>query len=159
MALDQAWLEVLGKMPHGIYVLTCRHGEDLNGMIASWVTQVSYAPPLILVAIHPNRYSHRLIEAGGSFALHLLGKDHPGMIHRFKGPDPAAKFDGLDWRPGKNGSPVLKGVLGFMDCVVVETYRPGNHTLYVGKVVDAALYAPGHPLSTLDYEKTYVGRD
>ena len=58
-------------MANGIYVLTTRLDDTINGMIASWVTQISYAPPLIMVAIHPNRYSHTLIDKSGVFALNV----------------------------------------------------------------------------------------
>jgi len=66
------WIKAFAKMTYGIYVLTSRADEAINGMIASWVSQVSYEPPLIMVAVHPKRYSHQLIEKGGSFVLHVV---------------------------------------------------------------------------------------
>ena len=49
-------------MTYGIYVLTTRHNSTINGMIASWVSQISYDPHLMAVAVHPNRYSHELMK-------------------------------------------------------------------------------------------------
>ncbi|MDY6879361.1 MAG: flavin reductase family protein, partial [Thermodesulfobacteriota bacterium] len=63
--MNTEWQEVLGKMTYGIYVLTTSVKEEINGMIASWVSQVSYEPPLIMVAIHPNRYSHHMVKESG----------------------------------------------------------------------------------------------
>jgi flavin reductase (DIM6/NTAB) family NADH-FMN oxidoreductase RutF len=55
-------------MTYGIYVLTSFYKEEINGMIASWVSQVSYDPLLIMAAVHTHRYSHHLIEKAGAFA-------------------------------------------------------------------------------------------
>jgi len=59
--MKEAYLKLLGKMTYGIYVLTSAADQVVNGMIASWVSQVSYDPLLLMVAIHPNRYTHDLI--------------------------------------------------------------------------------------------------
>jgi flavin reductase (DIM6/NTAB) family NADH-FMN oxidoreductase RutF len=157
MGSNEDGVEVLKRLPYGIYVLTTAHGELRNGMIASWVSQVSYEPLLIMVAVHPNHYSHRLITKSGSFALHLLRRDQKDFIRRFKGPDPKAKFESLKWFPGKRGCPILTGCIGYLECEVREIYEPGNHTLFIGKVVGAGVFEEGDPLSTFDYEGFYLG--
>ena len=63
--MKDKWIRALGSMTYGIYVLTSFYEEEINGMIASWVSQVSYDPLLIMVAVHPNRYSHNLIDKSG----------------------------------------------------------------------------------------------
>ncbi|MBN1105051.1 MAG: flavin reductase [Deltaproteobacteria bacterium] len=145
-------------MSYGIYVLTAAHGEVKNGMIASWVSQVSYEPPLIMVAVHPNRYCHQLIKKSGFFALHLLRRDQKDYIRRFKGQDPEAKFESLAWFPGKRGCPILRACIGYLGCEVRESLEPGNHTLFIGEVVEAGIFEAGAPLSTFDYEGFYLGK-
>ena len=158
-AMNEKWLYTLGAMPYGIYVLTTCHDRNINGMIASWVSQVSYDPPMVMVAVHQNRYSLRLIQKSGSFALHLISRNQKELLNRFKGPDPGAKFTSIDWTKGKTGSPVLKQSLGYMECVVRDSYAPGNHTLFIGEVVDAQIFSHEDPMSTLDYEGVYTGKD
>jgi flavin reductase (DIM6/NTAB) family NADH-FMN oxidoreductase RutF len=158
MGLNEDGVEVLKRLPYGIYVLTTAHGDVRNGMIASWVSQVSYEPLLIMVAIHPDRYSHWLIEKSGSFALHLLRRDQKDFIRRFKGQDREARFESLKWLPGKRGCPILTDCIGYLECEVRERYEPGNHTLFIGKVVEAGIYGEGHPLSSFDYEGFYSGK-
>ena len=145
-------------MTYGIYVLTTRFEETVNGMIASWVTQVSYDPPLILAAVHPNRYSHDLMEKSGVFALHVIAKEQKELLSRFKGPDPLEKFSGIDWATGHTGCPVLKRCMAWFECRVTDRYRPGNHRLFVGEVLRAGTGADGTPLCTLDYEGMYTGK-
>jgi flavin reductase (DIM6/NTAB) family NADH-FMN oxidoreductase RutF len=157
--MDQIFIKNMAHMTYGIYVLTTRHGTIINGMIASWVSQVSFEPPLIMVAVHPNRYSHQLIEKSGCFALHSLARGQKDLLTCFKGPDPDAKFASLAWRDGVTGCPILADCIGCVECRVVVTLGPGNHTLFVGEVVDAVFNGEDMPLCTLDYEGCYLGKD
>jgi flavin reductase (DIM6/NTAB) family NADH-FMN oxidoreductase RutF len=150
-------MEALGLMVHGIYVLTASFRDEVNGMIASWVSQISFEPPLVAVAVHPSRYSHFLIEKSGAFALHSISRDQKGLVKLFKGPDPAQKLASIPWSRGMTGSPLLADCLAYLDCRLKTAVKPGNHTLFIGEVVDGHLVSKGTPLSTLDYEGVYTG--
>lgn len=156
--MDEKWIEALGRMTYGIYVLTTFHEGIRNGMIASWASQVSYDPPLVMVAVHPNRFSHRLIEKSNVFALHLLTKDQKDLLVRFKGPDPEGKFESLDCTEGRTGCPILQDCAGYLECRVIDSYAPGNHTLFVGEVLDGKILSGQDPLNTTDYEGFYLGK-
>jgi flavin reductase (DIM6/NTAB) family NADH-FMN oxidoreductase RutF len=153
------WIKAFAKLTYGIYVLTSKADEAINGMIASWVSQVSYAPPLIMVAVHPNRYSHQLIEQGGGFVLHVISSSQADYLSRFKGSDTQAKFSSLNWTTGQSGCPILSKCLAYLDCELKTSYRPGNHTLFIGQVVDAAVFADEQAFGTWEYEGLYLGKD
>lgn len=157
--MEKTWIQAFGKMTYGIYVLTTFYEDQINAMIASWVSQVSFDPPLMMVAIHPSRYSHRLIEKSRCFALQIPAKNQGEYLFRFKGPDPAAKFDGIQWTKGKTGCPILNHCVAYVECRVRDSYNPGNHTLFIGEVVDARLCLEGEPFSSLDYKGQYLGQD
>jgi len=157
--MKKEWLTAFGHMTYGIYVLTARFDDAINGMIASWVSQVSYEPPLIMVAVHPNRYSHSLIEKGNNFALHVLDRSQKEMLKRFKGPDPEIKFSGIPWETGKTGVPILKNCIAWFELEVKECHDPGNHTLFIGEVISCGTTSIGTPLSTLEYDGMYVGKN
>ena len=156
--MNEELLNYLASMTYGIYVLTTRYAKTINGMIASWVSQVSYDPPLIMVAVHPDRYSHDLLQKSGHFALNILAREQKDLLTRFKGPDPGSKFDALAWRDGVNGCPVLADCIGSVACRIQQTLKPGNHTLFIGEVVGAVFNRQETPLCTLDYEGCYTGR-
>ena len=157
--MEQTWLQALGKMTYGIYVLTTRHKSEINGMIASWVSQISYDPPMIMIAVHSNRYSNNLIRQSGYFALHVLARGQTDFLERFKGPDPESKFESVSWVEGKTGCPILKECVAYMECEVIADYSPGNHTLFMGEVKSAQIFSNREPLSTLDYSGMYIGKD
>ena len=156
--MDKKWVEAFAKMTYGIYVLTSKTGEAVNGMIASWVSQVSYDPPLIMVAVHPNRYSYQLIEEGGCFALHILSDGQADFLARFKGPDVNHKFSGLNWTTGLTGCPILSDCLAYFECELKTHYRPGNHTLFIGEVIRAGSLKEGKPFTSMDYNGVYLGK-
>ena len=155
--MQKEWIPAISKMTYGIYVLTSSFNDEINGMFASWVSQISYDPPLVMVAVHINRYSHKLIEQGGVFALHALTRNQDHYLSRLKGPDPAAKFTGIEWENGQTGCPILKDCAAYIECRVRETLKPGNHTLFIGEIVAARLIADKEMLSTLDYKGVYLG--
>jgi flavin reductase (DIM6/NTAB) family NADH-FMN oxidoreductase RutF len=156
--MQEKWIPVVGKMTYGIYVLTTHYEQKINGMIASWVSQISYDPPLITVAVHPNRYSHHLIQQSGCFALHSLARTQMDFLSHFKGPDPETKFAAVQWERGTTGCPILKDCVAWMECTVKATHKPGNHTLFIGKIVAARLISNAEPLSTHDYPGIYLGQ-
>jgi flavin reductase (DIM6/NTAB) family NADH-FMN oxidoreductase RutF len=157
-AMKDEWIQALGNMTYGIYVLTSFYKEEINGMIASWVSQISYDPLLIMVAVHPNRYSHYLIAKSGCFALHVLAADQSNLLGRFKGPDPKGKFSSIQWQRGQTGCPVLKECMAYFECRVTAEYTPGNHTLFLGEVLEANVLARGSILSSRDYDGIYLGK-
>ncbi|RLB40238.1 MAG: flavin reductase [Deltaproteobacteria bacterium] len=155
--MEKQWQDALSKMAYGIYVLTTKSMGHINGMIASWVCQVSHDPPLILVAVHPNRRTHAMLLDSKSFVLHILSSEQKDLMSRFKGPDPEAKFEGLHWEAGSTGCPILKQCVAYLECNIKETYRPGNHTLFVGEIINGAAIYDAPVLTTLQYGGTYTG--
>ena len=156
--IEKMVLKNMAHMTYGIYVLTTRFEETINGMIASWVSQISYDPPLFMVAIHPNRYSHELLAQSGFFALHIISREHKHLLTRFKGPAAKEKFEAIAWEYGVTGCPILQDCIGCLECRVTQSLVPGNHTLFIGEVVNAVFNAERTPLCTLDYEGTYLGK-
>jgi len=156
--MQDEWKKALGTMTYGIYALTSFYQDDINAMIASWVSQVAYDPLLIMAAVHQNRFSHRLIEHSGCFALHALTRAQADFLQRFKGSGTREKFSGLQWRRGTTGCPVLSDCLAYFECRVNARYAPGNHTLFIGEVLAAQVVTAGDPLSTLDYDGVYLGK-
>ncbi len=156
--MQEGWKKTLGQMTYGIYVLTSHYEDEINGMIASWVSQISYEPLLIMAAVHPNRYSHRLIEKSGSFALHVIDSRQKDFLSHFKGPDPKAKLASVRWKRGHTGCPILHDCLAYLECRVKTVQTPGNHTLFIGEVVAAESLNEGRPFSSVDYDGIYLGQ-
>ena len=119
-------IEAMAYLSYGIYVLTSNKGDEKHGMIASWVSQVSHDPPLVMVAIRKNRRMHPIVKEAGAFALHVLDKDDEQIIGRFKLPSPAERFADTDCVTLETGCPILEDKLAYMDCRLVTTLDTGK---------------------------------
>jgi flavin reductase (DIM6/NTAB) family NADH-FMN oxidoreductase RutF len=126
---------------HGVYIITVRTKERINGMTAAWVSQVSMNPLLLMVSIAPLRFSHNLIKESGYFAINVLDENtqHYGTVFGFKSGRKSDKFQGVSHFDAPNGSPVLSEALAFFECKVVDILGAGDHSLFIGEVTAAQL--------------------
>ena len=134
---------------HGVYVITTRLGDRINGMTASWVSQVSLSPLFLMASIAPGRYAHDLIKESGIFAVNVLTSDQVDLGKRFgfQSGRRVDKFAGLEYFTAATGAPIFPQVYAFFDLKLVETFPAGDHTLFVGEVVEGKILHPDmHPL-------------
>jgi flavin reductase (DIM6/NTAB) family NADH-FMN oxidoreductase RutF len=129
---------------NGVYVVTTRLGDKVNGMTAAWVSQVSLNPLLVMVSIAPPRYSHTLIKESGIFAINGLSREQVDLAKRFgyKSGRKIDKFAGLDYLTASSGAPILPQAYAFLDLKLVDTFTAGDHSLFVGEVLEAKLLHP-----------------
>lgn len=145
-------------LTYGLYLVTAESEGKRNAMVASWVSQVSYAPPRIMVAVKKTRFSHKILESARGFGLMVIEKGRERELSRFKGTDPEEKFEGKDIIYGKGGAPLFSDYLCAFDIVTKDKVDAGDHTIFIGDVVGVT---PGNdegvPMSTTDYGKVYIG--
>ncbi|MFZ5906367.1 MAG: flavin reductase family protein [Nitrospirota bacterium] len=129
--------EIVSKaISHGVYIITVRVKEKINGMTAAWVSQVSFQPLLLMVSIAPARYTHNLIKESGYFAINTIDEDREeyASVFGFKSGRKADKFQGISFSDAPHGSPVLEGASAYLECKVVDTVTAGDHTLFISEV-------------------------
>ncbi|OCC14506.1 Diflavin flavoprotein [Dissulfuribacter thermophilus] len=126
--------------PTGVYVVTVKAGDKINGMTAAWVTQVSFKPALVGVAIAPQRHTYSLIKEAGTFCLNALpeGTIELAKHFGFKSGRKVDKFEGIPFTYAQNGSPVLKDAYAYLECKVENEFEAGDHIFFVGSIIDAA---------------------
>ena len=132
---------VTKAITHGVYIVTTRTKEKVNGMTAAWISQVSMNPVLLMVSIAPARYTHGLIIESGYFAINVLSDGQEGLAQSFgfKSGRKFDKFQNVPYFDAPNGSPVLKDAMAFFECKLVDAFTAGDHSLFIGHVVEAKL--------------------
>jgi flavin reductase (DIM6/NTAB) family NADH-FMN oxidoreductase RutF len=137
---------VLWSFPSGLYVIGSRDGERRNGMTANWVTQVSFDPKLIAVAVEKEAFTHELVAAGRVFTVNVVDREDRAIVRKFTKPvdvdDAAHTLNEFPYHDGKTGAPVLDQALAFVECEVRQHIDAGDHTLFVGEVVNAGFQKP-----------------
>ncbi|MEO1590672.1 MAG: flavin reductase family protein [Cyanobacteria bacterium J06632_22] len=146
---EQAKKTMLRKIPHGLYICGVKDGEEVNGFTASWVMQASFTPPLVVNCIKADSTSHAMVKNSGVFALSVLEDGQKTLAQNFFKPlrRVGNKFEDIEFYPGEEtGCPVIKDSLGYVECRVIGTVEHGDHTVFVGEVVGAAIHREGEPL-------------
>lgn len=136
---------VLRMIPYGIYILTA---DDKKGNVAAatvnWVTQTSFMPPLVAVAVKANSGTYQTLKAAQTFALNMLGKDHKSLAFTFFRPADVTdgKISGQPYHKGSTGAPILSEAPGAVECRVSSIVEHGDHHIVIGEVVEAHLHKP-----------------
>ncbi len=148
---------VLGGFSYGLYVLTVEAEGWPMAMVVSWVTQISYDPPLISVAVRNNRYARELIQTRKAFALFIMSRDDLESMPRFKKKDARERLAGMKTSRGVTGAPIIDFGLGNIECSVEEEITRGDHTLFIARIESARKIKNGIAATTQDYGKVYLG--
>jgi flavin reductase (DIM6/NTAB) family NADH-FMN oxidoreductase RutF len=152
--------EVLAKIPYGVSVVTMGRGgaEVENGLTVSWMSQVSFNPPMLMVAVDKLHYSLDLLRSTKNFCVNLLGEDQASLAGRFAKQATTAedKLADVNQRPADSGAAILTDAVAYFDCEVTSMVESGDHVIVIGRIEDAAILkdrAPMTSASGLRYRK------
>ena len=150
---------LLRKIPHGLFICGVREGDQVNGFTASWVTQGSFEPPLVVMAVRSDSTSHGMIERSTRFSLNVLRADQKDLAAVFFKPQSGVggRFDAAPYDEGPLGLPLLKDAVGGVECELVGSVAHGDHTVFVGEVKTATLIADGEALNLASTGWNYGG--
>lgn len=134
----------MGLFATGVTVMTARLNDERQAMTANSFTSVSLHPPLILICVDRSASMHSIIEAADAFAVNILAADQRAASDAFarRGHNDEV-MNGVPFHDGPLGSPILKGVLGWVECRIEERYAGGDHTILVGRAESIAIERPG----------------
>ena len=68
-------VEALESMPYGLYIIGSHGSDNINGMMADWVMQVSFNPRLVAVSLERNSTTLRNLRETGFFTVNMLGAE------------------------------------------------------------------------------------
>jgi flavin reductase (DIM6/NTAB) family NADH-FMN oxidoreductase RutF len=153
--------KALGHFATGVTVVTVERGPGLvRGMTANSFTSVSLDPLLILICVEKRAAILSLLEKKKQFGVSVLKEGHEAISEYFaKGSQTAEAEQRLSihyrWTP--NGIPVLESTLRQLSCEVVAAHLAGDHTIFVGEVVEAEIHE-GKPLLYFGGEYRHMAR-
>lgn len=157
---EQTRSEILKTIPYGFYI-TGVVGSDgeANGFTTCWVSQVSFDPQQVIVAVQKEQHTHDLIEQGGVFSLNFLDTEQEELARKFT--EPLENRDGAvgssPYSTGETGAPLFDEAFAHLECRVVGRMEAGDHTVYLGQVAAANLKRPADILTDLDTPMEYGG--
>ena len=136
-SLDHDLDKALGRLSGGLYIVTAQKGDNRSAMLASWVSQASFKPLGLTIAVAKDRAIESLMRVGDSFVLNVLEENNyqPLMKHFLKRFAPGDdRFEGIDIQAAQNGSPILNDALAYLECEVKTRMDCGDHWLVYATV-------------------------
>ena len=135
----------LSRFASGVTVVTTIDASGIPwGMTVSAFSSVSLEPPLVLICIDKHASGHDHLVEDSAFAVNILGEGQEEVSRRFASRD-VDRFEGVGYRHGTTGTPLLEGAMAHIECIVVSTHPGGDHTIVVGEVVATGI-SEGKPL-------------
>ena len=138
----QAKKVALRAINYGLSVLTAVDGDDYAAAGINWISQASFEPPLVMVALKADSDSCAVVTRAGRFAVNVLGEDQLDVAKAFFRSTVVedGKLNGYGFDPGPaTGAPLLTDLAYWFEARVTDTVVRGDHTVFVAEVVDAGV--------------------
>jgi len=143
------------KLTYGLYLITSRKGQKLNGYIANTAFQVTSDPPQIAISCHKDNLTTSYIQKSGVFAISVLEEGAgTALLQKFgyMSGDEVDKFKNINYKTGMTRAPVvLQDTIAWFECKVQGSYVAGAHIVFFGEVVDSELVDNEKKPLTYDY--------
>ena len=143
----------LGRIPSGLFVVTWRANDAApdRGMLASWVMQGGFSPPMITIAVAPSRDLLAAVDQCRPFVVNVLSEQQRTLIAKFgrpaaPGEDP---FVGVRIERTPSGTAAIADAASWLECQPATQTGggggpSGDHVIILARVM-AAGTGPEHP--------------
>jgi len=139
---EPAKKKLLQMIPHALYLLTAEANGEHAASTISWLTQASFKPPLISLAVRADSHTFAILNQSKAFVLNYLGENQKDVAQKFfKHVEPVD-----DSIAGETfvRSPLLKlpmfpHMAGYLECKITDIVERGDHAVVVAEVLEAEL--------------------
>ncbi|HEX7952952.1 MAG TPA: flavin reductase family protein [Burkholderiales bacterium] len=132
--------KILRMLSNGVYVLTSRSEDRYGAATVTWVSQVSFKPPLLMAAVRQKSKVFQCLAQSRLAALHIVGDCQQDIARRFFFPTDAVhgKINGEPFCEGRTSVPILASLPAHIECSVERVIDTGgDHAVVILGVVEA----------------------
>jgi len=158
--------ELNNKLTNGYYIITALQPADklktrdkdyISAGTINWLTQVSFEPTIIAIAVGQKSHLNETINYSERFTVHVLNKSNESMVEAFS-QDSEIKENSINGFPFKEvkNQIILSNVESYYSCEVISHQHVGDHFVYFGKVTAATIQKDSNEvLSTVEKPSAY----
>lgn len=151
--------KVMRNISYGLFILTAKDGDKLNGCVINTLQQVTTSPNRATIAVSKENYTHDMIIETGQFNVSILSEKAGFDTFKhfgFQSGREIDKFDDYPMELSENGIPyITKGANGFISCSVIQSIDLGSHTLFIADVTDGKVLSDD-PSTTYEYYHKHI---
>jgi flavin reductase (DIM6/NTAB) family NADH-FMN oxidoreductase RutF/rubredoxin len=155
-------LKTLFKVSYGMYIVSSKYDDRLNGQIANTVFQVTSEPPTVAVCINKQNLTHQFIETSRLFTISILSTEATMQFigkFGFKSGRDTDKFKDTRYKVGVSMAPiVLDYSIGYLEAKLVNSIDVGTHTLFFGEIINTETINDKEPMTYAYYHEVKKGK-
>ena len=148
-------IDALMEVTYGLYIISSKSGDKLNGFVGNTVVQTSAEPPTIAVCANKDHLTNEYMKDSGVFTISILSKDLPRKVlgtFGFKSGREVDKFAEVNYEVGETGAPILTDyTVSYIEVEVIEEVEIETHTMFIGKILNSGYMNPDQDVLTYDY--------
>ncbi len=154
--------KALFKLSYGLYIVSSKKDDKINGQAANSMIQVSSEPAAIAISLNKQNLTHEFVKTSGKFTVSILSKDTPLEFignFGFKSGRDINKFENINYKMNADGVPiVLDNAIGYITAEVEDSMDVYTHTIFKARITDAGLFNNDEPLTYADYHNIKKGK-
>lgn len=131
---SSALRRAFGHYPTGVAVITAMGPHGPAGMVVTSFTSVSLKPALVAFSAAHTSTTWPVIADARTCCINMLAATQGGLCRQLAAKG-ERRFEGVEWTNTPSGAPLLTGVVGWLDCRIVETRLAGDHDLVLLEVL------------------------
>jgi len=135
---DKTKSGLLQRLPHAVCVAGCLGVTgDVNAFTLTWLTQTSFDPPVITIAVRRGSRSNQYIHESKVFSVNFLGRSQTDLAENFMAShdERPLKLGDVPFHPGVTGAPILETCAGALECNVIQIVEYGDHDVVLGEII------------------------
>ena len=148
------------KLSYGLYIVTTRDAEKINGCIVNTAIQAASTPNQICICINKANYTHDMLLNTGVFNVSVLSRTAEFPLYErfgFQSGREVDKFaDYTAYKNAENGVPyITEGTNAYIAVKVTQTVDLGSHTMFIGEVTEMEVLSE-EPSANYEYYQENV---
>lgn len=120
----------------GVTVVTAMDDDQPRGLAVNAFSSISLEPPMVMVCVQRTSSTYECLFRASHLAINILSTDQLDVVNRFASKS-SDKFSGVEWGPGRFGSPLIERSSARMEVEIRERLQASTHTIFICRVVDA----------------------
>jgi flavin reductase (DIM6/NTAB) family NADH-FMN oxidoreductase RutF len=128
--------EILKSFHYGLFVLTINSRRNITAATVTWVSQASFEPPLLMIAVKKSSNSFRNLQDQDYFALNIIGEGQQEIAKAFFKETAVANhlLNGFPFILTEMNQPCLTDAPYVLECLKKHVYDEGDHAVIIGEI-------------------------
>jgi flavin reductase (DIM6/NTAB) family NADH-FMN oxidoreductase RutF len=141
--------ELFRRWPSGVSVVAAESGGRKAGLTVNSLVSLSLVPPLVGISLAVVASLYEVLREAGEWSVSILGADQDHVAQHFaRNVPPLVQWERIPVREGD--ALLLEGALGWLRVRTAQEVPAGDHTLFIGEVLDVEAGVATRPLVYLD---------